>query len=42
MKRDFSSVSTPEIGSRLTTLAGHLNAANAEFLGLIADFDRRR
>ncbi len=42
MRRDFSSVSTPDIGTRLTTLAGHLNAGNAEFLALIAEFDRRQ
>ena len=42
MKTDFSSVSTPELGDQITRLAGHINAANAEALGLIAEFDRRR
>ena len=38
----FSSVSTPELVAEITTLAGHLNAANARFLKLIAELDRRR
>jgi len=42
METDFSSVSTPEIADRLTTMAGHLNAFNAEFLRTLAEFDRRR
>jgi len=42
MEADFSSVSTPELASEITTLAGHLNAANARFLALLGEFDRRR
>ena len=42
MEREFSSVSTPELVEQITTLAGHLNAANARFLALIAELDRRR
>jgi hypothetical protein len=41
MKWEFSSVSTPELVDEITTLAGHLNAANARFLSLIAELDRR-
>ena len=41
MHRDFSAVSTPELVDEITTLAGHLNAANARFLALIAELDRR-
>ena len=29
MDSDFSAVSTPELVDEITTLAGHLNAANA-------------
>ena len=42
MDSDFSAVSTPELVDEITTLAGHLNAANARFLALIAELDRRR
>src|SRR5688572_27049145 len=42
MERELSSVSTPELVDEITTLAGHLNAANARFLALIAELDRRR
>ena len=42
MERGFSSVSTPELVAQITTLAGHLNAANARFLALIAELDRRQ
>src|SRR5262245_46506344 len=42
MERDFSAVSTPELVAEITTLAGHLNAANARFLALVAELDRRR
>ena len=42
MEGDFSSVSTPELVEQITTLAGHLNAANGRFLVLIAELDRRR
>jgi hypothetical protein len=42
MDGEFSSVSTPDLGAEITTLAGHLNAANARFLALIAELDRRR
>ncbi len=41
MEGEFSSVSTPELVSEITTLAGHLNAGNARFLALIAELDRR-
>jgi hypothetical protein len=42
MEGEFSSVSTSELVTQITTLAGHLNAANARFLTLIAELDRRR
>ncbi len=42
MEGEFSSVTTPELMGEITTLAGHLNAANARFLALIAELDRRR
>jgi uncharacterized protein DUF222/HNH endonuclease len=42
MDREFSSVSTPDLVAEITTLAGHLNAANARFLALVAELDRRR
>jgi len=42
MEGEFSSVSTPELVSEITTLAGHLNAGNARFLALIAELDRRK
>ena len=42
MEREFSAVSTPDLVAEITTLAGHLNAANARLLGLIAELDRRR
>ena len=42
MDGEFSQVSTPELAREITTLAGHLNAANARFLALIAELDRRR
>lgn len=42
MESDFSSVSTTELVDQITTLAGHLNAANARFLALVAELDRRR
>ena len=42
MDSDFSAVSTPELVDEITTLAGHLNAANARFLALLAELDRRR
>src|SRR5687768_7194588 len=38
----FSAVSTPDLVAEITTLAGHLNAANARFLALLAELDRRR
>ncbi len=41
METELSSVSTPELVEQITTLAGHLNAANARFLVLIAELDRR-
>jgi hypothetical protein len=36
-----SRLSTCELASRITELAGHLNAANHRWLVLIAEFDRR-
>ncbi|MEX2150513.1 MAG: DUF222 domain-containing protein [Steroidobacteraceae bacterium] len=42
MDAPISGISTPELIDRITELAGHLNAANARFLVLIAEFDRRR
>ncbi|MDP9198939.1 MAG: HNH endonuclease [Pseudomonadota bacterium] len=42
MDAPISDVSTPDLIDRITELAGHLNAANARFLALIAEFDRRR
>jgi hypothetical protein len=42
MEGPLSEVSTPELIDRITELAGHLNAANARWLALIAEFDRRR
>lgn len=41
MNGEFATVSTTELGERLTTMAGHLNALNAEFLRALAEFDRR-
>ena len=42
MKEAISTVSTPDLIDRITELAGHLNAANARWLALIAELDRRR
>jgi hypothetical protein len=42
MEGEFSSVSTPELVSEITTLAGHMNAGNARFLALVAELDRRK
>jgi hypothetical protein len=42
MEGEFSSISTPELVAQITTLAGHLNAANARFLASVAELDRRR
>ncbi len=42
MEGPISSVSTPDLIDQITELAGHLNAANARFLALIAELDRRR
>ena len=42
MEAPVSSVSTPELSDQITELAGHLNAAHARWLALIAEFDRRR
>jgi hypothetical protein len=42
MEGEFLSVSTSELVTQITTLAGHLNSANARFLTLIAELDRRR
>ncbi|HSC07001.1 MAG TPA: DUF222 domain-containing protein, partial [Steroidobacteraceae bacterium] len=42
MEREFSGISTPDLVEQITTLAGHLNAANARFLALIAELDRRQ
>lgn len=37
-----AALSTPELESQITELAGHLNAANRRWLALIAEFDRRK
>ena len=42
MEQSISSVSTPDLIDQITELAGHLNAAHARWLALIAEFDRRR
>jgi hypothetical protein len=42
METGLSSVPTPALVAEITTLAGHLDAANARFLSLIAELDRRR
>ena len=42
MYRDFSALSTHELVADITTLAGQLNAANARFLALAAELDRRK
>jgi len=42
MQGELSSVSTPDLVDQITTLAGHLNAAHARFLALIAELDRRQ
>lgn len=42
MEGEFSKVSTPDLIHQITTLAGHLNAANARFLALVAELDRRK
>src|SRR3970040_730861 len=41
MEGPLSEVSTPELIDRITEVAGHLNAANARWLALIAELDRR-
>lgn len=42
MEGPNSSVSTPDLIDQITELAGHLNAAHARWLSLIAEFDRRQ
>jgi hypothetical protein len=42
MDGPIASVPTPQLIDQITELAGHLNAANARFLALIAELDRRR
>lgn len=41
MEGSKSTVSTPDLIDQITELAGHLNAAHARWLALIAEFDRR-
>jgi phage gp46-like protein len=41
MEGPISTVTTPDLIDQITELAGHLNAANARWLSLIAEFDRR-
>jgi hypothetical protein len=41
MEGPVSTVSTPDLIDQITELAGHLNAAQARWLLLIAEFDRR-
>jgi len=42
MHGEFSALSTPDLVAEITTLAGHLNAANARLLAMIAELDRRQ
>jgi len=42
MEGTISSVSTVDLIDQITELAGHLNAAHARWLSLIAEFDRRK
>ena len=42
MEGPVSAVSTPDLIDQITELAGHLNAAQARWLTLIAEFDRRK
>jgi hypothetical protein len=42
MEGPISSVSTPDLIDQITELAGHLNAAQARWLALIGEFDRRK
>ncbi len=42
MERPISSFSDADLIKQITKLAGDLNAANARFLSLIAEFDRRQ
>ncbi|MGH8251172.1 MAG: DUF222 domain-containing protein [Steroidobacteraceae bacterium] len=42
MEDPIASVSTPDLIDQITALAGHLNAANARFLALVAELDRRQ
>ena len=42
MDEAISRVSTPDLMDQITELAGHLNAAQARWLALIAEFDRRK
>ena len=42
MEGQIARLSTPDLAAQITTLAGHLNAANARFLALLGEFDRRR
>jgi hypothetical protein len=42
MEESISAISTCDLVQQITTLAGHLNAANARFLALIAELDRRQ
>ena len=41
MERAISTFATPDLIDQITELAGHLNAANARWLALVAEFDRR-
>ena len=38
---DLSTLSSQELENNITQLAAHINAANCQFLYLIAEFDRR-
>jgi hypothetical protein len=42
MQSGFASIPTPVLVDQITLLAGHLNAAHARFLALIAELDRRQ
>ena len=41
MEAPVSSVCTRDLFDQITVLAGHLNAAHARWLSLIAEFERR-
>src|SRR5919198_745775 len=42
MDEDLTAVSTDRLDAEIGELAAHINAATARWLGLVAEFDRRR